>query len=127
MPRSALVVVLATIILAYLPFLYTGFAATDSLTLIETSRFNNATEAVLLFTRPVMAGTSFAFGEVVYRPFVSLTFGLDYAIWGLNAFGYHFTNLLFHVATTVCVWPLARQLGLAWWSSLAGATVFALH
>jgi hypothetical protein len=127
LPRLALVAVLATIVLAYVPFLYTGFAATDSLTLIETSRFNNAAEAVQLFTRPVMAGTSFAFGEVVYRPFVSLTFGLDYVLWGLNAFGYHFTNLLLHVATTACVWLLARQLGLAWWSSLAGAAIFALH
>src|SRR5262249_17973193 len=27
--------------------------------------------------------------------------GIDYSIWGMNAFGYHLTNLLLHASTTV--------------------------
>src|SRR4029453_6224119 len=29
-------------------------------------------------------------------PFTWLTFGADYVIWGMKAFGYHLTNLLLH-------------------------------
>ncbi|HEU4437872.1 MAG TPA: tetratricopeptide repeat protein, partial [Methylomirabilota bacterium] len=43
-----------------------------------------------------------------------LTLGADYAIWGMNPFGYHLTNLLWHAASTVlfCL-VAARLLGLA--------------
>src|SRR5207302_4658068 len=112
---------------AYARFLGTGFGATDSLPLIDTSRLGSLSDIYGLFTRPVMAGTRFAQAEVVYRPFASLTFGLDYVIWGLNALGYHLTNLALHLAAVLTVWSLFRLLGLRWWSSLAGASVFAFH
>jgi hypothetical protein len=115
------------ILLAYARFLDTGFAATDSLPLVETSRLTGVADAARLFGEPVMAGTRFVVGEIVYRPFVSLTFGLDHVLWGMNPFGYHLTNLAVHLCAVLGVWLLARRLGLGWWSSLAGATLFALH
>jgi Flp pilus assembly protein TadD len=43
-----------------------------------------------------------------------LTLGADYAIWGMNPFGYHLTNLLWHAANTVLFYLVAaRLLGLA--------------
>jgi hypothetical protein len=123
----AAVGLLGLTLVAYAPFLGTGYAATDSLPLVETSRFTNLTEAALQFTRPVMAGTRFEPGEIVYRPFVSFTFGLDYLVWGLNPLGYHLTNLGLHVLAVGSVWLLATRLGLRGWSSLASAALFALH
>ena len=32
-----------------------------------------------------------------YRPIVSTSYTIDYAIWGLNPLGYHITNLLIHI------------------------------
>jgi hypothetical protein len=61
-PAAAVLLVTAAV---YAQFLDTGFAATDSLPLFETSRFHTLSEAAALFTRPVMAGTPFALGEVV--------------------------------------------------------------
>jgi hypothetical protein len=87
----------------------------------------NVADALALFTQPVMAGTPFAQGELVYRPFASLTFGLDYAIWGLDAVGYHLTNVILHVGVVLVAWWLMSLLGLRWWSGLAGAAVVALH
>lgn len=112
---------------AYARFLSTGFAATDSLPLIETSRLHSLADVGLQFTRPLMAGTRFALGEVVYRPFVAVTFGVDYALWGLNATGFHATNLGLHVIGVLGVWFLLTRLGLRNWSALAGAALFALH
>jgi hypothetical protein len=119
-------VVVLTLV-AYARFLVTGFGGTDSLPLIETSRFSSLQDAALLFTRPVMAGTRFVGGEVVYRPFVSATFGLDYAIWGLQPIGYHLTNLVLHLAATLGMLWLLTLVGLRFWAALAGTAVFALH
>lgn len=114
-------------LLAYARFLDTGFAATDSLPLVESSRLSSLRDVGLTFSRPLMADTTFALGEVVYRPFVALTFGIDYAIWGLAGFGYHLTNLALHLLGVLAVWLVLRCLGLCWWASLAGATLFAVH
>jgi hypothetical protein len=126
-PAGALALVLGVTLAANLRFLTTGFAATDSLPLVETSRLANLDSVVRLFTTPVMAGTAFALGEAVYRPFVSLTFGLDYLVWGPDSLGYHMTNLVLHLVTVCAVWLLLRQLGLAVWSSALGALLFAVH
>ena len=123
----AAAVLIALTIAAYARFLSTGFAATDSLPLIETSRFDSLADVGGLFTKPLMAGTRFALGEVVYRPFVSVTFGVDYALWGLNATGFHATNLGIHLIGVLGVWFLLTRLGLRNWSAMAGAALFALH
>jgi len=36
-----------------------------------------------------------------YIPITWMTFGLDYNLWGLDPFGYHLTNLLWHTANAV--------------------------
>lgn len=123
---TAAVLVMLTIG-AYGRFLSTGFAATDSLPLVETSRFSSLSDAALQFTRPLMAGTRFALGEIVYRPFVAVTFGVDYALWGLDARGYHVTNLALHLLGVLSVWCLLLRLGLRNLSAAAGAALFALH
>ena len=35
-------------------------------------------------------------GELSYRPVVTFTYFIDYAIWRINPFGYHLTNIILH-------------------------------
>ncbi len=68
------------------------------------------------------------FGDLpFYRPLAILTFVLDYHIWGLNAFGFHLTNLLLNLLCIWLTWRLARHLTADRSIAFAAAAVFALH
>ncbi|MBX9725177.1 MAG: hypothetical protein K2X81_27485, partial [Candidatus Obscuribacterales bacterium] len=47
---------------------------------------------------------------VSYRPFVSLSFCLDYCLWHCNAFGYHLSNLLMFAACSMLSCMLMFEL-----------------
>jgi hypothetical protein len=55
----------------------------------------------LMFTHPIAK---------LYCPLTWLSFGVDYQIWGRAPFGYHLTNLLLHLANTLLVLVLVREI-----------------
>ncbi len=71
-----------------------------------------------------------------YIPITWLTFGLDFALWGMNPLGYHLTNLVLHAVNVVLFFLVARHLLVlaSPWQPAAGsvaaaaaALVFGLH
>jgi tetratricopeptide (TPR) repeat protein len=44
-----------------------------------------------------------------YRPLVTLTYRMDWLLWGENPAGYHLTNLAWHLLATLLVYRLARN------------------
>lgn len=65
--------------------------------------------AGLFFTDPQ---TTAAFSDIreIYRPLRTLTYALEYAVWGGAPMGYHLTNVLLHVLVVVLVGKLAKKL-----------------
>jgi Flp pilus assembly protein TadD len=62
-----------------------------------------------------------------FRPLVSLSYALDYAVWGPRPAGFHLTNLLLHFSCCWLVYRLALAEGIGPWGALAGAALFAVH
>ncbi len=62
-----------------------------------------------------------------YTPFTLLSLSLDHAIWGLDPFGYHLTNLLLHLANTLLVFLFIWRLTNHRLPSLVAALLFGVH
>ena len=63
----------------------------------------------------------------ICRPLRAISLSLDYALWGYNPMGYHFTNLICHLINVILVYVLILNLllekKLAFWVAL----LFAVH
>jgi hypothetical protein len=62
-----------------------------------------------------------------FRPAIVLTFAIDRLLYGSTAFGYHLTNLLLHLGTTLLVWAIARRVLGRGFGAWAAAALFAIH
>lgn len=62
-----------------------------------------------------------------YLPLKTLSYALDYKIWGLRPFGYHLTNLLLHILNSVLVFLIAWKIWRKRTLALFVALFFSLH
>ncbi|MDQ3020541.1 MAG: tetratricopeptide repeat protein [Bacteroidota bacterium] len=66
-----------------------------------------------------------------YRPIVSATYTVDYAVYGLNPYGYHLTNVIIHIIACLLLFKILSTL---FWRykyrnlfSLLSTLIFAVH
>ncbi|MEO8210933.1 MAG: tetratricopeptide repeat protein [bacterium] len=66
-----------------------------------------------------------------YRPIVSTTYTIDYALYGLNPYGYHLTNVIIHIIACLLLFKILSTL---FWRykyrnlfSLLSTLIFAVH
>jgi len=62
-----------------------------------------------------------------FHPLTSITHMLDCDIFGLNAGGHHFNNLLIHLASAVLLFLVLKSMTKSIWASAFVAALFALH
>jgi protein O-mannosyl-transferase len=60
-----------------------------------------------------------------YFPLTYTSFRIERSLWGLNPIGYHWTNILLHVANALLIWCLLARLKVA--GAWLAAMIFALH
>ena len=125
---GAMLTVFLLACLTYHSVLNFFFTGTDTLTLVETSRVQCFGDIWRLLSEPLMAGTRFIEVAKFYRPLAALSYSFDYAVWGLNPFGFQLTNLLLNalvasLAVLVLFELSDRDVSFAW----LGGVIFAIH
>lgn len=121
----------AAVFTAFAPSLSNGFVNWDD----DANLLDNAAWRGFSWQNLSWMFTTFHMGH--YIPLTWLSFGVDYALWGLNPFGYHLTALLLHAANAVLFFFCLNRLleraipdgegKLLVAGSLFGALFFALH
>ncbi|MEW6681550.1 MAG: tetratricopeptide repeat protein [Nitrospirota bacterium] len=115
----------------YLPSLrFASFHYDDANVIVENPAVHSLRTPSRFFTD---GGTAMATaqrhekGDVVYRPLLTLSFALDYALWGLDGRGYRATNLVVHLATALIAFGLAQRLGVGLLTAWLVATAMLIH
>jgi protein O-mannosyl-transferase len=62
-----------------------------------------------------------------WHPLTWLSHMLDFQIFGKNPAGHHLTNLFFHLANTLLLFLVLKEMTSAYWRSALVAAMFALH
>ena len=63
----------------------------------------------------------------IWNPLVWLSFMSDYQLYGLSAGGYHLTNVILHLMSTLLLFWLFHRMTRAIWRSAFVAVLFAIH
>ena len=94
----------ALTVAVFSPALQYGFILWDD----DRNFLNNPFYRGLGWEQIRWAFTSAVMGHWI--PVTWLSFGLDHAVWGMDPFGYHLTNILLHAANTALFYLLALRL-----------------
>lgn len=89
-------------------FLFGGnfFTSMDVFSLIEYGKISSYGDIIRIFSTNMMKNTGFS-GNY-YRPLSSLTFSIDYSLFGLRAHGYYITNSILLSFCTFCILLYSR-------------------
>lgn len=113
---------------AYAQFMSNYFQGGDTWPHIWTSQVRSVNDLLVDLSHPIMYGTTFPDSVALFfRPVSSLSYALDYAVWGMNPVPFHLTDLAIHVTATLALFALARAIGLRSWPAAVGVAIFTLH
>ena len=118
--------------LAFANAFQNDFAFDDRSLIVKNRLLKSFDHLPTLFTTHYLAGAledkaSPGQRGLLYRPLVLVTYALNYAVGGLDPFGYHLVNLLLHIAVGFLLYGLARQLGCSFGAAFAASALFAVH
>jgi protein O-mannosyl-transferase len=102
--------------IAYFPSLKAGFVWDDDSMLTKNSLIH-ADNGLYQFW--------FTTKATDYWPATYTTLWLEWRLWGMNAMGYHATNLALHISEALLLWAILRRLRVP--GALLAALVFAVH
>jgi tetratricopeptide (TPR) repeat protein len=120
---AAMMVPVLAVVAAFVPSLEGGFLWDDHALIEEHSQVHSLANAPSFFTQQFWADPLKP-GRTFYRPLVTLTYAIDWTIWGGAPGGFHATNLALHTAVVLLLAWLCRIAGAHPWSAAALATLF---
>ncbi len=105
--RNLILLLIGITFLAYFSSLGNPFIWDDE-QFITSNQYVQRFDIGAIFTENTIAGTGLL--SNYYRPLATLSFAIDAKIWSSNVFGFHLTNLLFHIGAGVLLFLLLEEL-----------------
>lgn len=119
--RWVTVAILGLTCVAYIPVMTGEFLQWDDQHYVERSEVIHDPAGLPRIWNPAARATD------QYYPLTFTSYWLEFRLWGLDARGYHLTNVGLHLANTVLVVMLAGALGASPAVQAALGAIFALH
>ncbi len=121
-PISDPCLILCLCFIVYANSLSVGWISDDHHFILNNSFIKSLANVKLFFTHPRATGY-----EGIYRPLRTLSFAIDYRVWGVVPFGYHLVNLVLHAITSWLVYFLCLRLQFMRGAAFGAALLFAVH
>ncbi len=110
-------------VLAYLNSLGNAFVYDDYLTITNNHFIREWRYFPAFFNQKYFVIS----GELTYRPIVTLSYFVEYALWQLNPWGYHLTNIIIHALNVYLVYCMAYRLFYNRPSAFISSIIFSIH
>ena len=134
--RKKILLIILLVSAVYANSLLNGFIGDDYILIVDNSFYRSLENFPRLFAKDYIVsgpgviynpGPDLGAGSVSYRPASNATYFLDFALWGLNPFGYHLTSFLFHLCNSLLVYGLIFTMSRQKIFSFLAALLFAVH
>lgn len=109
--------------LVYLNSLQNTFVYDDYLTITNNHFIREWRYLSAFFNQKYFAISN----ELTYRPVVTFSYFVDYALWGLRPLGYHLTNILIHTLNVVLVYRMVFQFFHNRITAFISCLIFSIH
>lgn len=127
LPHWAIIMAIIAIgLVAYFRSVTDGvFLFDDRALVIDNPYIKNFSYLKEIFTTHLFEGSGIY--SNFYRPIQSLSFMLDYHLWGLNPLGYHLSNVLIHVVNATLVYLLIYLICKKQYIATITGVLFCVH
>ncbi len=96
----------------YFNALFNGFVWDDEYTVVQNTLLRDVRNLPAFFTQNVWSLKTDATGAAsnYFRPIMNVIFMINYHVFGLQPWGFHLINILFHAAISILVYLIALEL-----------------
>ena len=123
--KYAWLILIVLTVIVYSGVLKLGFTELDDkFFIVQNEHFNNNLGNIpTAFGRGLFGPTN----DLYYRPMLLVDFILENQFFGTSPWGYHLTNLLFHILTVCLLFIFLKKIKIPETDSLILAALFAIH
>ncbi len=116
--------IVAATLLVYLNAFGNAFLWDDRFLIVDNTAIKHWGNVTHLFTHALFPED---IQSSYYRPLQTLTYLVDYQLWGLRPWGFHLTNTLLHAGTAVLLYRFGAVVLADPLAALVAALLFAVH
>ncbi len=103
-------IILAFGFLVYLNSLFNGFVWDDEEQILKNPLIQNFSNLPLIFKYSTFYGGGGAPTGWFYRPMMTLSYLVNYSLFGPNAFGFHFFQLIIHLLNAILIFLIFSEI-----------------